>query len=440
MIKKHIILIFILLLMPFVQPVQATLSIPSRQSLPLSIPADRSMSITAGQLHTALLRLDGTVAATGSGGMDVNNVIYNPCDVYGWTNIVAVSSTAYGEHTIGLKNDGTAVAVGKSTYGACNVSAWDNIAAVAAGRHHSLGLKLNGTVIATEQPPYERNFGQCNVSGLSNIIAISAGIFHSVFLSANGTVSALGPTQGYYSYGQCDVQGSGWTDIVAISAGDYHTVGLKSNGTVVAAGNNTKGQCNVSGWTNIVAIAAGGYHTIGLKSDGTVVAVGNTGFDPNDPTVNPCNVSSWTGIIAIAAGENHTVGLKANGSVVAVGDNTKGQCDVANLNIHNNKPFVQLKTKPASVAKGDSVYTTYSTYNSALTDKELVIISAYYGTNNKLIKMVVSPVKLITAGNTQILSSETTITPNNAAIIKWLVWSSVNDTSPLTNTTELPVN
>lgn len=109
---------------------------------------------------------------------------------------------------------------------------------------------------------------------------------------------------------------------IPIAAGGSHTIGLKSDGTVVAAGDNDKGQCNVSEWRNIIAIAAGNSHTIGLKSDGTVVATG-------DGSEGECEVSSWRDIIAIAAGLCHTVGLKSNGEVVAVGSNEAEQCNVS---------------------------------------------------------------------------------------------------------------
>ena len=109
---------------------------------------------------------------------------------------------------------------------------------------------------------------------------------------------------------------------IPIAAGGSHTIGLKSDGMVVAAGDNGKGQCNVSEWRNIIAIAAGNSHTIGLKSDGTVVATG-------DGSEGECEVSSWRDIIAIAAGLCHTVGLKSNGEVVAVGSNEAEQCNVS---------------------------------------------------------------------------------------------------------------
>ncbi|MBI4824434.1 MAG: hypothetical protein HY805_09455 [Nitrospirae bacterium] len=51
-------------------------------------------------------------------------------------------------HTVGLKEDGTVVAVGASYYGQLNVSGWTNIKAVAAGEALTVGLKKDGTVVA----------------------------------------------------------------------------------------------------------------------------------------------------------------------------------------------------------------------------------------------------------------------------------------------------
>ena len=47
------------------------------------------------------------------------------------TDIVAVSAGDY--HTVGLKSDGTVVAVGGNHYGQCDVADWTDIVAVSAG-------------------------------------------------------------------------------------------------------------------------------------------------------------------------------------------------------------------------------------------------------------------------------------------------------------------
>jgi alpha-tubulin suppressor-like RCC1 family protein len=144
---------------------------------------------------------------------------------------------------------------------------------------------------------------------------ISAGLSYTVGLRADGTVVTAGDN----SKGQCNV--SGWTDMMAVSAGANHTVGLRADGTVLAVGSNLYGQRGVSGWTDIVAVSAGYSHTVGLRSNGKVVTVG-------DNSKGQCDVSGWTDIVAVSAGGYHTVGLRADGTVVAVGDNSKGQCNV----------------------------------------------------------------------------------------------------------------
>ena len=261
-------------------------------------------SIDAGRAHTIGLKTDGTVVAVG-----YNN--HGQCNVSDWTDIVAIS--AGNTHTVGLKANGTVVAVGNNANGRCNVSNWTDIVAISAGDSHTVGLKADGTVVAVG----ENEDSQCDVSGWTDIVAISAGNNYTVGLKADGTVVAVGNNE----YCQCDV--SGWTDIAAISAGALHTVGLKSDGTVVAVGYNDDGQCDdVSSWTNIVAISVGALHTVGLKADGTVVTVGDNYYGQFD-------ASEWTDIVAISTEWPHTVGLKADGTVVAVGYNKYGQCNVS---------------------------------------------------------------------------------------------------------------
>ena len=286
----------------------------------------------AGIYHTVGLKADGTVVAVGGNE-------YGQCNVSDWQNIVAIAATDY--HTVGLKADGMVVAVGENNSGQCNVSDWRDIVAIAAAGYHTVGLKADGTVVAIG----DNEYGQCNVSDWQNIVAIAAGHWHTVGLKADGTVVAVGDND----KGQCNV--ADWQDIIAIAA-DYHTVGLKADGTVVAVGNNNSGLCNVSDWQDIVAIAAD-YHTVGLKADGTVVAVGD-----NDK--GQCNVADWQNIVAIAAAGYHTVGLKADGTVVAIGDNEYGQCNVSDwrdiVAIVGARRTVGLKADGTVVAVGWNEY------------------------------------------------------------------------------------
>jgi hypothetical protein len=81
-------------------------------------------------------------------------------NVSSWANIKAIAAGAF--HTVGLKEDGTVVAVGYNGFGQLNVSTWANIKAIAAGASHTIGLKEDGTVVAVG----DNGRGQLNVSSL----------------------------------------------------------------------------------------------------------------------------------------------------------------------------------------------------------------------------------------------------------------------------------
>jgi len=260
------------------------------------------IQVAAGYIQTVGLRSDGTVVAVGW-GCHPEDCEKQPWEVGDWTGIIQVA--AGGIYTLGLESDGTVVVVGDDYYGQCDVGDWTNITQVAASGGHTVGLRSDGAVVAVGY----NGDGQCNVGNWTDITQVAAG-GDTIGLKSDSTVVALG----YNEYGQCNV--GNWTGIIQVGAGSGHTVGLKSDGTVVAVGYNDDGQCDVGNWADITQVAAGTYHTVGLKSDGTVVAVGcATEFDD----FGQCDVGNWTDITQVAAGEWHTVGLKLDGTVVAAG-------------------------------------------------------------------------------------------------------------------------
>jgi len=98
-----------------------------------------------------------------------------------------------------------------------------------------VGVRSDGTVVAVGY----NNRGQCNVRMWTNIIQVAAGGRHTVGLESDGTVVAVGANWA----GQCNVDN--WSNIIQVAAGDYHTVGVRSNGTMVAVGWNDFAQCVV---------------------------------------------------------------------------------------------------------------------------------------------------------------------------------------------------
>jgi len=258
--------------------------------------------ISAGIWHTVGLKSDGTVVAVG-------NNHDGECNVQSWRNIVAVSADL--SLTLGLKSDGTVVAVGENLNRAGNVQDMKDIVAISSnGSALTVGLRSDGTITCVGA--YYSDF----FNYWKDIIEVSVGYRHAVGLKSDGTVFADNPFSDIRDNIYKD-----WKDIVAVSEGYDHTVGLKSDGTVVAVGSNKYGRCNVQSWRDIVAVSAESDRTVGLKSDGTVVAVGSNEY-------GQCNVQSWKDIVAVSVGRSHTVGLKSDGTVVAVGSNKYGQCNV----------------------------------------------------------------------------------------------------------------
>jgi alpha-tubulin suppressor-like RCC1 family protein len=263
--------------------------------------------VEAGYRHTVGLKADGTVVAV----RDSVDTDYGECNVGGWTDIAQVTAGAY--HTVGLRSDGTVVAVGRNENGECNVGGWTDIIQVSAGgalaAGHTVALKSDGTVVAVGF----NDFDQCEVGDWDNIVQVSAGRHFTVGLKADGTALAIGRNY----YGQTDV--ADWEDIVQISAGAWHTVGLRSDGTLIAVGcndwNDQWGQCEICDWTGVIQASAGGYHTVALNASGIVLAAGAN--LPRD--YGQCDVDGWTDVIQVDAGKFHTAGLKADGTVVAVG-------------------------------------------------------------------------------------------------------------------------
>ena len=293
--------------------------------------------IAAGAYHTVGLKPDGTVVAVGENAE-------GECDVGSWTDIIQVA--AGPRYTLGLRVDGTVIATGRNEEAQCNVGDWTDIVQVASGGLHTVGLKADGTVVAVGQ----NDHSQCETGDWTDITQVAAGLSHTVGLRSDGTVVAVGRND----HGQCDVED--WVDIVQVVAGPADTVGfraddtviavgyyafmvdgrtnviqiaigmghivwLEPDGTVKAVGNNVYGQCNVGGWTDVIQVDAGLWHTVGLKSDGTVLAIG---WD----YLGQCDVGEWTNIVQVAAGFFHTVGVRSDGTVVAVGWNEYGRCDV----------------------------------------------------------------------------------------------------------------
>lgn len=79
-------------------------------------------------------------------GLDLG-LMLKPLD--DWKNIIALD---YSEnHVVGLKNDGTAVATGLNDVGQCDVTEWHDIISIVAGPTYTAGLQSDGTIVIAGQ-------------------------------------------------------------------------------------------------------------------------------------------------------------------------------------------------------------------------------------------------------------------------------------------------
>lgn len=216
------------------------------------------IAVCAGERYIVGLKDDGTVVSQGHNGDGQRNLD-------DWHDIIRIATC--WRCTVGLDKNGEIHTAG---YGQNslknqidgNKKDWSDVIEIAAGGGgaeivgHIVGLKSDGTVVAVGY----NDFGQCNVNGdeWHDIIAIAAGSWHTVGLRADGTVVSTKPNDDALDYDGsplfmqcCEV--NQLSDIVAISAGQGTTVCVKKDGSVVALGYNSAGQRNgARAWSDIV--------------------------------------------------------------------------------------------------------------------------------------------------------------------------------------------
>lgn len=210
------------------------------------------VSISMGDQFIVGLTRKGTVVSAGIDG-------YGETNVKSWENIVDIDTG--WQHTVGLDKNGNIFITGKDAQQlqdkiTHSSDDWSDLCAIATGgstgpnslgNGHIVGLKQDGTVVAVG----DNDFKQCEVKGPEwhDIIAISAGDYHTVALRNDGKVLT---TQDEFNYPDSYNEITSWENIVAVSAGYGFTLGLTADGNVKSAGSDEDGQRDgVDLWENI---------------------------------------------------------------------------------------------------------------------------------------------------------------------------------------------
>ncbi|MBQ9038540.1 MAG: TIR domain-containing protein [Clostridia bacterium] len=239
------------------------------------------------------LRSDGTIEMLYDKDYD---------DVSNWHDIIAIDASS--THLVGLKADGTVMATGYNGAGACDVENWKDIQSIVTGWNRTVGIKKDGSTVCAGSVEYNSSYGQNgrpNADGWKDIVSVVPIKSDTFGLKSDGTVIA----------GKNPDRVAEWKNIVAL-AGDKDgscIVGLTADGTVVSAGIGNWSDKSWKEWTDIVAVDAVFEHIIGVKSDGTVLASGDENTECYD-------VTGWDSIIAVTTESYRTAGIRSDGSVL----------------------------------------------------------------------------------------------------------------------------
>ena len=258
--------------------------------------------LAAGTQYSAALNLDGTVSVYGG----ENSQIY----ASDWNNIVQIAG--YGDLLVGLRSDGTVVATGTDTkHLSGEYQGWQSVQAIEAGYQSVSALSADGYVLY-DGTDYQ-SLNACE--NWQNVTLLVRGDEHMVGVTANGTLLGVGMNNVY------QINVSGVTNVLNAATSCQTTYILKRDGTVQLVGGNKEyeqGQASAANWSGVIAITSGDRHVIGLRQDGNVLYAGDNSY-------GQCNVGKWTNIIAVCAGHRHTIAIDSDGTLHMTGSNKYGQ-------------------------------------------------------------------------------------------------------------------
>lgn len=196
------------------------------------------VDVAAGERYVVALQNDGRVVADGHNG-DYQ------CDVGNWKNIIDID--AGWRFTVGLTDNGELLYAGQakkqiSDYES-DTEAWKDVIKISAsggqpnghlrGGGHTVGLKSDGTLVAVG----DNNYGQCDFDKniWKDIVDVAAGDWYTVGLTKEGKVLITGQNKPGVQYIDVEKLNS-WINIKDIAAGYGQTLALGSDGYVYGMG------------------------------------------------------------------------------------------------------------------------------------------------------------------------------------------------------------
>lgn len=186
--------------------------------------------------------------------IDENGTVVYGVSGEGWTNIDRLYFAS--DSMFGLRRDGTVAVVhyiAQWDDRVARVGEWNHIKELGfditgIARYVPVGLREDGTVCAITEYETGEPYAYWDFTGWRDVQKLFSGTDCTVGLRSDGSLLVTGG-----EFGTLDFQNeiARWKDIRAVyfAVGEFtdHVIGLKRDGTLVAAGDNSKGQCNVTG-------------------------------------------------------------------------------------------------------------------------------------------------------------------------------------------------
>ncbi len=254
-------------------------------------------------------------------------------DFSNWTDIVDIYDDSY--FLFGLKKDGTVVSVIKESVleGSTSedfyydlyeeVTSWTNVVDLYYDTWDTkilIGVHDDGTVSVVEN--YFRNDYDTEVEEISkwtDIVEVSFGAGYILGVRSDGTVVATGFVNDGKNANNPELyQINSWKDIAhAYVVNGNQIAGLRKDGTVVIAtgsyGEEDHDLDVTAKWSDIVKLYSDGGYLVGLRADGILLT-----STSDEPLIQ--DVSEWKDIVDFDFTAYHAIGLKRNGMVVYCSD------------------------------------------------------------------------------------------------------------------------
>lgn len=334
-------------------------------------------SVSAGYVHSAAVRTDGTLwtwglNTSGELGLGYNSTSEDIPMRVGTEQNWATVSAGSEDHTVGIKIDGTMWAWGGNNAGQLGtgntvstnvpvqVGTDTNWRAVSCGESFTVALKWDNTLWAFGSDFYgqlgngaaDNQNTPTQIGTDNNWQSVSSGIHHVVATKLDGSLWVWGSNgfgqlgDGTYLEAQLPVQigiGSFW---VNATAGERFSSAIRLDRTLWTWGNNTQGQLGdgtyvsknfpvqvMAAGNDWSAVEAGDGHAVAIKWDGSLWTWGNNlrgqlGDGTHDNRNTPGQVDTGGVYGMITAGGFHTMAIQTNNSLLGAGMNIYGQVGI----------------------------------------------------------------------------------------------------------------